>query len=106
MNIEEEEINEISIPENIEVEKGSNQPLNDTEKLENLALSLNNVMPTRSLPKQDYIQATVIPLLLEGISWIIKEKHEDPVEALAMFLIKNNPMSPELHKTIDLSEFE
>jgi hypothetical protein len=65
-----------------------------------------DAMPVRSLPKQEYLQATVIPLVLEGLAWIIKERLEDPVEGLAMFLIKNNPMTPELHKTLDLSEFE
>ena len=78
----------------------------DTERLEQLALNLGTAIPTRSLPKQEYMQATVVPLLLEGISWIIKERPEDPVETLAMFLIKNNPMSPELHKSLDLGEYE
>ncbi|EAY20997.1 Dpy-30 motif family protein [Trichomonas vaginalis G3] len=78
----------------------------DSERLQQLALSLNTAMPTRSLPKQEYIQETVVPLLLEGISWIIKERPEDPVESLAMFLIKNNPMSPELHRIVDPAEFE
>jgi hypothetical protein len=78
----------------------------EAERLEKLALSLGNAMPTRSLPKQEYIQATVVPLLLEGLAWIIKEKPEDPVENLAMFLIKNNPLSPELHKSADVNDFE
>ena len=78
----------------------------DTERLEQLALTLGNAIPTRSLPKQEYMQATVVPLLLEGISWIIKERPEDPVESLAMFLIKNNPMSPELHRSVDAADYE
>ena len=78
----------------------------DAERLEQLAMSLRSSMPVRSLPKQEYLQATVVPLLLEGISWIIKERPEDPVEYLAMFLIKNNPMTPELHRTLDVSDFE
>jgi hypothetical protein len=80
--------------------------LKETDRLEQLALSLQTAMPVRSLPKQEYLQATVIPLLLEGLAWIIKERPDDPVENLAMFLIKNNPMTPELHRTLDLSEFE
>lgn len=78
----------------------------DAERLQQLALSLNTAMPVRSLPKQEYIQETVVPLLLEGLSWIIKERPEDPVESLAMFLIKNNPNSPELHRVVDPAEFE
>jgi hypothetical protein len=80
--------------------------LKETERLEQLALNLESAMPVRSLPRQEYLQATVIPLLLEGMAWIIKERPEDPVENLAMFLIKNNPMTPELHRSLDLSEFE
>jgi hypothetical protein len=80
--------------------------LKETERLEQLALNLESAMPVRSLPRQEYLQATVIPLLLEGMAWIIKERPDDPVENLAMFLIKNNPLTPELHRSLDLSEFE
>jgi protein dpy-30 len=61
---------------------------------------------TSSRSRSEKLQATVIPLLLEGMAWIIKERPEDPVENLAMFLIKNNPMTPELHRSLHLSEFE
>lgn len=88
-----------------EEDKGTDL-LREAERLEKLALNLSKAMPVRSLPKHEYIEATVVPLLLEGISWVIKERPEDPVEYLAMFLIKNNPMSPELHRTLDISEFE
>ena len=79
------------------------EDIEETEKLEKLALELQNVIPVRSLPKQEYLEATVIPLLLEGLSWIIKERPEDPVESLAMFLIKNNPMKPESQSADDTS---
>jgi len=105
MNHEEEERIEPSVEDTIQQDPDSHQ-IKETERLEQLALSLSNIMPVHALPKQDYIQATVIPILLEGIAWIIKERPEDPVEALAMFLIKNNPATPHLNRTIDLSEFE
>lgn len=97
--------------QSVEHEEGSttdmdDEALKEIERLEHLAMNLNNAMPVRSLPKQEYLQATVIPLLLEGLSWIIKERPEDPVENLAMFLIKNNPQTPELHRSVDLAEFE
>lgn len=97
---EEEEVKQV---ENPEVDSSIIQ---ETERLEQLAMNLSNAIPVRSLPKQEYLQATVIPLLLEGMSWIIKERPEDPVENLAMFLIKNNPNTPELHQTLDLTETE
>lgn len=110
--LEEEEISGTPSDQQSQGSKASNeeaQPADfeaDAERLEQLAMSLGNSMPVRSLPKQEYLQATVVPLLLEGISWIIKERPEDPVESLAMFLIKNNPMAPELHRTLDVADFE
>lgn len=97
---EEEEAKQIETPEL------DSSIVQETERLEQLAMNLSNAIPVRSLPKQEYLQATVIPLLLEGMSWIIKERPDDPVENLAMFLIKNNPNAPELHQTLDLAETE
>jgi len=46
--------------------------------------------------KQEYLDKKIMPLVLEGVSWIIKERPQDPVEHLAMFLIKNaNPSQNE-----------
>lgn len=80
--------------------------LDQTDAMERLAEGLLDAMPKRALPKQEYLQETVVPILVEGLSWLIKKKPEDPVEHLAMFLIKNNPLTPELNRTIDLSEYE
>ena len=41
------------------------------------------------LPQTEYLSSTVLPLVMEGLSWIIKERPKDPVEHLAMFLLKN-----------------
>ncbi|OHT12536.1 Dpy-30 motif family protein [Tritrichomonas foetus] len=80
--------------------------IQETERLEQLAANLPDAIPVRSLPKQEYLQATVVPIILEGMAWVIKERPEDPVENLAMFLIKNNPNSPELHRKLDISHLE
>ena len=37
---------------------------------------------------------------------IIKERPEDPIESLAMYLVKNNPNTPELRAKLDISEFQ
>ena len=97
---EEEEVTQIDNPE------VDSNILQETERLQQLAMNLSSAIPVRSLPKQEYLQATVIPLLFDGMSWIIKERPEDPVENLAMFLIKNNPNTPELHQSIDVPEAE
>lgn len=71
------------------------ETLQEMDKLEELAME-NKEKPSHSDLKQQYLDATVMPLVLEGISWIMKERPLDPVEHLAMFLLKNNhPKQPE-----------
>lgn len=42
-----------------------------------------------SILKQEYLDS-VLPHVLEGLSWVIKERPNDPVEHLAMFLLGNS----------------
>ena len=76
---------------NLEIAHFSTDKFKQLSNLENIALS-NNIEELNIKPiQQEYLDKTIFPLLLEGISWIIKEKPKDPVEHLAMFLLKNNP---------------
>jgi len=43
-----------------------------------------NVMPTRP-----YLDATVVPILLQGLSALARERPPDPIQYLAEFLIRN-----------------
>jgi len=43
----------------------------------------------KSLPVRAYLDQTVVPLLLRGMSALVKERPEDPVEWLATYLLKN-----------------
>ncbi|KAK8854310.1 hypothetical protein M9Y10_016870 [Tritrichomonas musculus] len=71
------------------------ETLQEMDQLEDLALD-NKEKPSHSDLKQQYLDETVMPLVLEGITWIMKERPIDPVEHLAMFLLKNNhPKQPE-----------
>jgi hypothetical protein len=63
----------------------------EMSRLEELALRYAEQRPSRSILKQEYLETTVLPLVLEGLSWVMKERPSDPVEHLAMFLLKNNP---------------
>ena len=72
----------------------------------NLADSLSSAVPDRFLPSQDYVKQVLAPALIEGLSWIVKTRPSDPVEALALFLIKNDPAAPELHAEINPSDYE
>ena len=44
-----------------------------------------------SLPIRAYLDQTVVPILLQGLSALVKERPPNPVEYLANYLLKNNP---------------
>ena len=69
----------------------------DLDELESIALECKDI-PTRSNLKQQYLDSTVMPIVLEGLSWIMKERPSDPVEHLALYLLKNRNQEPEQHK--------
>nr|CAH7713961.1 unnamed protein product [Callosobruchus chinensis] len=43
-----------------------------------------------SLPTRQYLDQTVVPILMSGLAYLAKERPPDPVVALATFLLKNN----------------
>eukprot|EP01012_Entosiphon_sulcatum_P039920 TRINITY_DN5342_c0_g1_i1.p3 TRINITY_DN5342_c0_g1~~TRINITY_DN5342_c0_g1_i1.p3 ORF type:complete len:151 (+),score=19.12 TRINITY_DN5342_c0_g1_i1:98-550(+) len=43
------------------------------------------------LPIRAYLDQTVVPLLLQGLAALVRERPENPVDYLAAYLIKNNP---------------
>ena len=56
-----------------------------------------NVMPTRP-----YLDATVVPILLQALSALARERPADPIQYLADFLIRNKAQysqPPELPET-------
>ncbi|OHS96747.1 Protein dpy-30 like protein [Tritrichomonas foetus] len=98
--------NSIEIPANKTTSENSANPLVDNERLENYSQKLNDILPIRGYPSQDYFQATVFPILLEGLSWLSKERPEDPVESLALFLIKNDPNHPDPKVALNIDQIE
>ena len=59
-----------------------------TEALTELALAQPE---EQSLPIRAYLDTTVVPILLFGMSALVKERPPNPVEWLATYLIKNSP---------------
>ncbi|CAI2386571.1 unnamed protein product [Moneuplotes crassus] len=47
--------------------------------------------PQASLPIRSYLDSTVVPILLQGLSELSQERPDDPVDFLGNYLIKNNP---------------
>ena len=58
------------------------------------AEAVQNKMHLQALPIRAYLDQTVGPILLEGMSALVKERPPNPVEWLAAYLIKNNPQGP------------
>uniref|UniRef100_A0A7S2UW15 Uncharacterized protein n=1 Tax=Fibrocapsa japonica TaxID=94617 RepID=A0A7S2UW15_9STRA len=51
-------------------------------------------MNLQALPIRAYLDQTVVPILLDGMSALVKERPPNPIEWLAAYLIKNNPQGP------------
>ena len=43
------------------------------------------------VPIRTYLDNTVVPILLQAMSALVKERPEDPVNFVAEYLMKNNP---------------
>jgi len=48
-------------------------------------------VPQQALPMREYLDQTVVPLLLEGMQALVRERPSNPVEYLATYLLKHNP---------------
>mmetsp|Transcript_4265 Transcript_4265/g.6028 ORF Transcript_4265/g.6028 Transcript_4265/m.6028 type:complete len:104 (-) Transcript_4265:118-429(-) len=55
---------------------------------------VQSAMQVQSLPIRAYLDTTVVPILLDGMSQLVKERPANPVEWLGTYLIKNNPQGP------------
>eukprot|EP01034_Spumella_vulgaris_P028605 gene28605-35490_t len=51
----------------------------------------------QALPIRAYLDQTVVPLLLDGMSALVKERPPNPVEWLAAYLLKHNPQNASTH---------
>jgi len=62
---------------------------------EKAAMAVQNKMNVQSLPIRAYLDQTVVPILLQGMSQLVKERPPNPVEYLGTYLLKNNPQKPQ-----------
>ena len=62
---------------------------------EKAATAVQSKLTQQALPIRAYLDSTVVPILLQGLSQLVKERPPNPVEYLAQYLLKNNPASKE-----------
>ena len=55
------------------------------------AVQISDQLTLQSLPIRQYLESTVVTLLVNGLTTLVKTRPEDPVEWLASYLLKNNP---------------
>mmetsp|Transcript_1105 Transcript_1105/g.1548 ORF Transcript_1105/g.1548 Transcript_1105/m.1548 type:complete len:114 (-) Transcript_1105:282-623(-) len=58
---------------------------------EKAAMAVANKLNLQALPIRQYLEQSVVPLLLQGMQALVKERPNNPVEFLAGYLLKNNP---------------
>ena len=61
---------------------------------EKAALATQNKLDVQALPIRQYLETAVVPILLQGMQALVKERPNNPVEFLAAYLLKNNPQGP------------
>ena len=57
----------------------------------------------QGLPVRAYLDQTIVPILLQGMSVLAKERPPNPIEYLATYLLKNKDKFDWAHHLIDLS---
>ncbi|KAL3661779.1 hypothetical protein V7S43_013074 [Phytophthora oleae] len=63
----------------------------EVKAAEPAAESVQDKVEVQALPIRAYLDQTVVPILLQGMSALVKERPANPIEWLAGYLIKHNP---------------
>jgi protein dpy-30 len=63
----------------------------DMTAAEAMALEGPLKLELQSLPAREYLESTVVPLLLQGMNALVKERPQSPIEYLAVYLLEHGP---------------
>merc|ERR1712244_20135 len=94
----EPEISDISMAEKSENNFEDKKEIQNETVSEEPSIKPNPVDPLQKLPVRRYLDQTIVPILLAGMTEIVKDRPTDPIEYLAHFLLKNNPNSPKIEE--------
>ena len=61
------------------------------KEAEAAAVNLHSTLNAQSAPVRQYLEAAVVPTLMQGLQALVKERPDNPVEFLAHYLLTNNP---------------
>ncbi|GLC61486.1 hypothetical protein PLESTB_001761800 [Pleodorina starrii] len=58
---------------------------------EKAAVGVHKKINLAAVPIRQYLEATVVPVLMQGMQALCKERPDNPVEFLAYYLLSHNP---------------
>lgn len=81
--------------EQAEAEERARREEHEARRAAEVQQQEQELLEVRSIPLRNYLMQNVIPTLTEGLIEVCKLKPEDPVDYLADYLFKNNPVEDE-----------
>ena len=67
-----------------------NDDLEESAKIEQIALQAKPYFSSNILPKSIYLQQNVLPLIYEALNQTEKKRPKDPIEFFAVYLLDHN----------------
>ena len=80
-------------PEGLEAKEDEDEQETTKSGGETAVESAQNKAEVQALPIRAYLDQTVVPILLQGMSALVKERPSNPIEWLASYLIEHNPQT-------------
>jgi len=71
----------VTLPEKRSLDKESDSPVPSSSKKQRTDIA--------SLPTRQYLDQTVVPILLQGLASVARERPSDPIEYLAGYLVRH-----------------
>ena len=72
-----------------------NDDLEESSKIEQIALGIKPYFSSNVLPKSVYLQQKVLPLVYEALNQTEKKRPKDPIEFFAVYLLDHNKNNTE-----------